>query len=167
VGAEVSIGSLIISFLGETNIAGMAEEEATTYVTYYWTGALIGRFLAVGLMLMVAGNVMLMVNAIGAIVMLAIVITTDGKSAWMALIAVGLFNSLMFPTIFSLAIAKLGTLASRGSGLLCTAIIGGALVPLLQGVMADTMGLQISFLVPAVCYLYIMFYGAVGWQTKQ
>jgi len=167
VGAEVSIGSLIISFLGETNIAGMAEEEATTYVTYYWTGALIGRFLAVGLMLMVAGNVMLMVNAIGAIVMLAIVITTDGKSAWMALIAVGLFNSLMFPTIFSLAIAKLGTLASRGSGLLCTAIIGGALVPLLQGVMADTVGLQISFLVPAVCYLYIMFYGAVGWQTKQ
>ncbi|MFT5572562.1 MAG: FHS family L-fucose permease-like MFS transporter [Cryomorphaceae bacterium] len=166
VGAEVSIGSLIISFLGESNIAGMAEKEAASYVTYYWTGALIGRFLAVGLMLVVAGNVMLMVNAIGAALMLMVVISTDGQTAWMALIAVGLFNSLMFPTIFSLAIARLGPLASRGSGLLCTAIIGGAFVPLAQGVLADSIGLQISFILPALCYLYIAYYGAKGWEPK-
>lgn len=166
VGAEVSIGSLIINFLGEAHIAGMAEEQAAKYVTYYWTGALVGRFLAVALMMRIAGNTMLMVNAIGATLMLLVVIMSSGSTAWMALIAVGLFNSLMFPTIFSLAIAKLGPLASRGSGLLCTAIIGGAFVPLAQGAVADTIGLQVSFILPALCYLFIAYYGAKGWQPR-
>lgn len=166
VGAEVSIGSLIINFLGESHISGMDEEAAAKYVTFYWTGALIGRFVGVALMLVVAGNVMLFVNAILAALLLVVVIVTDGMVAGWAMIGVGLFNSLMFPTIFSLAIAKLGPLASRGSGLLCTAIIGGAFIPLLQGYMADTIGLQISFILPALCYLYIAFYGLKGWQPK-
>jgi len=164
VGAEVSIGSFLINFMGEPSIAGMEEAEASTYVAYYWLGAMIGRFIGVALMFVVAANVMLMVNAAGAVILLLVAINTQGTTAWVALIGVGLFNSLMFPTIFSLAIAKLGPLASKGSGVLCMAIVGGALVPLLQGVMADNMGLQISFILPAVCYLYILFYGLKGYQ---
>ena len=166
VGAEVSIGSFIINFMGESHIAGMAEEEAAHYVSFYWLGAMIGRFVGVALMFVVAANVMLMVNAIGAVLLLLVVVSTDGSTAWMALIGVGLFNSLMFPTIFSLAIAKLGPLASRGSGLLCTAIIGGALVPLAQGFLADNVNLQLSFCLPALCYLYIAYYGLKGWQPQ-
>lgn len=166
VGAEVSIGSFIINFLGESNIAGMGEEEAAKYVSYYWLGALIGRFIGVALMFVVAANIMLLVNSIGAIVLLIVAILTEGTTAWVALLGVGLFNSLMFPTIFSLAIAKMGPLASRGSGLLCMAIIGGALVPLIQGLFADSIGLQLSFIVPAACYIYIAFYGLKGWQPK-
>lgn len=166
VGAEVSIGSLIINFLGESHIAGMEEKAAANYVTYYWTGALIGRFVGVALMLVIAGNVMLIVNATIATFLLIVAITTDGMTAGWALIGVGLFNSLMFPTIFSLAIAKLGSLASRGSGLLCMAIIGGAFIPLLQGIIADNIGLQISFILPALCYVYIAYYGVKGWEPK-
>ena len=90
----------------------------------------------------------------------------EGSTAYYSLIAVGFFNSLMFPTIFSLAVAKLGPLTSRGSGLLCTAIIGGALIPLAQGLVADNVNLQFSFLVPLVCYIYIAYYGLKGWEPK-
>ena len=166
VGAEVSIGSLIINFMAEPQIAGMAEEAASDYLADYWLLALIGRFVGVGLMFLVSGHRLLMVNALVAVILLVVVIVGQGPAAYYSLIAVGFFNSIMFPTIFSLAIAKLGPLASRGSGLLCTAIIGGALIPLLQGVFADTIGLQISFIVPAVCYIYIAFYGLKGWQPK-
>ena len=166
VGAEVSIGSLIINFLGEPHIAGLGEEEAAKYVANYWGLALIGRFVGVALMFFVAGHIMLMINGLAAIALLAVVIFTGGDSAWMALIAVGFFNSLMFPTIFSLAIAKLGPLASRGSGLLCTAIIGGAFIPLLQGFIADTVNLQISFVIPMICYAFIAYYGFKGYEPK-
>jgi FHS family L-fucose permease-like MFS transporter len=166
VGAEVSIGSLIINFLGEPHIAGLGEVEAAKYVSYYWGLALIGRFIGVALMFFVAGNIMLMVNGLAAIALLAVTIFAGGDPAWMALIAVGFFNSLMFPTIFSLAIAKLGPLASRGSGLLCTAIIGGAFIPLLQGLVADSVNLQISFVIPMVCYVFIAYYGFRGYEPK-
>ena len=166
VGAEVSIGSLIINFLGEPHIAGLGEVEAAKYVSYYWGLALIGRFIGVALMFFVAGNIMLMVNGLAAIALLAVTILAGGDPAWMALIAVGFFNSLMFPTIFSLAIAKLGPLASRGSGLLCTAIIGGAFIPLLQGFVADSVNLQISFVIPMVCYAFIAYYGFKGYEPK-
>lgn len=166
VGAEVSIGSLIINFMAEPHIAGMAENEAAEYVSIYWGLALVGRFVGVGLMFFVPGNRMLMINALCAVALLVVTILAGGKASYMALIAVGFFNSLMFPTIFSLAIAKLGSLASRGSGLLCTAIIGGALIPLLQGLFADNINLQMSFVVPAVCYVYIAYYGLKGWVPK-
>jgi len=166
VGAEVSIGSLIINYMAEPHIAGMAEEEASQYVANYWLLALIGRIVGVVLMFVVAGNRMLMINAIAAVVLLLVVSFGQGSTAYYSLIAVGFFNSLMFPTIFSLAVAKLGPLTSRGSGLLCTAIIGGALIPLLQGAVADSVSLQISFLVPLVCYIYIAYYGLKGWEPK-
>lgn len=166
VGAEVSIGSLIINFMAEPHIAGMAEEEASHYVANYWLLALFGRIAGVILMFVIAGNIMLMINAIAAVLLLLVVVFGDGSPAYYSLIAVGFFNSLMFPTIFSLAVAKLGPLTSRGSGLLCTAIIGGALIPLIQGLVADNVNLQISFLVPLVCYVYIAFYGLAGWKPK-
>jgi len=166
VGAEVSIGSLIINFMAEPQIAAMAEHEAAEYVANYWLLALVGRFVGVGLMFVIAGNRLLMINAIAAVALLAVVILGKGAPAYYSLIAVGFFNSIMFPTIFSLAIAKLGPLASRGSGLLCTAIIGGALIPVVQGLFADNINLQISFVVPAICYLYIAFYGLKGWVPK-
>lgn len=166
VGAEVSIGSLIINFMAEPHIAGMAEEQASEYVANYWGLALIGRIVGVCLMFVIAGNKMLMINAFAAVALLLAVIFGEGSTAYYSLIAVGFFNSIMFPTIFSLAVAKLGPLTSRGSGLLCTAIIGGALIPLAQGVLADSVNLQISFFVPLVCYLYIAFYGLAGWKPK-
>lgn len=166
VGAEVSIGSLIINFMAEPHIAGIAEEEATDYVANYWLLALIGRIVGVMLMFVIAGNRMLVINAIAAVLLLLVVVFAEGTPAYYSLIAVGFFNSLMFPTIFSLALAKLGYLTSRGSGLLCTAIIGGATVVLVQGLVADNISLQISFLVPLLCYVYIAFYGAKGYEPK-
>ncbi len=166
VGAEVSIGSLIINYMAEPHIAGLAEEEASHYVANYWGLALIGRIVGVLLMFFVAGNIMLAVNALAAVLLLLLVSFGDGQPAYYALIGVGFFNSLMFPTIFSLAVAKLGPLTSRGSGLLCTAIIGGALIPVLQGLVADGVNLQLSFLVPLVCYIYIAYYGFKGWKPS-
>lgn len=166
VGAEVSIGSFIINYMAEPHIAGMAEEEASHYVANYWGLALIGRIVGVLLMFVIAGNRMLVINAIAAVALLLVVSFGGGSTAYYSLIAVGFFNSLMFPTIFSLAVAKLGPLTSRGSGLLCTAIIGGALIPLAQGMVADTVNLQISFLVPLVCYIFIAYYGLKGWVPK-
>lgn len=166
VGAEVSIGSFIINYMAEPHIAGMAEEEASHYVANYWGLALIGRIVGVLLMFVIAGNRMLMINAIAAVVLLLVVSFGEGATAYYSLVAVGFFNSLMFPTIFSLAVAKLGPLTSRGSGLLCTAIIGGALIPLAQGLVADNVNLQFSFLVPLVCYIYIAYYGLKGWVPK-
>ena len=91
--------------------------------------------------------------------LVSLAMLSSGKFAMLAILAVGLCNSIMFPTIFSLAIQGMGNDASRGSGLLCLAIVGGAIVPLLQGVLADAIGVQLAFIVPLVCYLYIAFYG--------
>ncbi len=165
VGAEVSIGSFMINFFGEPQIAGMEEAEAAKYVSYYWLGAMVGRFVGVALMFLIAANMMLAINSIAAIVLLTVVLNTTGTTAMWALIGVGLCNSLMFPTIFSLAVARLGGLTSRGSGVLCMAIVGGALVPLVQGMLADSIGLQPSFILPLICYAYIVYYGLQGFRS--
>ncbi|QYJ84979.1 sugar MFS transporter [Shewanella mesophila] len=164
VGAEVSIGSFLVNFLGESHIAGLAEAEAAKYITYYWGGAMVGRFIGSAVMQKIAAGKVLGVNALvaGCLVILAMV--TSGKLAMLAILAVGLFNSIMFPTIFSLAIQKLGPHTSQGSGWLCLAIVGGAIVPLLQGAMADSFGIQLAFILPVLCYSYIVFYGVKGSQ---
>ena len=138
VGAEVSIGSFLINFLGEGNIAGLAHADAARYVSP-------GKALAF--------------NSAASIALLLTAIFSHGPIAMWAVIAVGLFNSIMFPTIFSMALYKLGPLTSQGSGILCMAIVGGALVPFAQGLLADTIGLQLSFFVPAACYTFILYYG--------
>ncbi|MDO3387021.1 L-fucose:H+ symporter permease [Gilvimarinus sp. SDUM040013] len=159
VGGEVAIGSFLVNFFGEANIAGMKEHEAAVYVSFYWGGAMIGRFIGFVVMRHVQPGKVLAFNCVAAIALVLSAVLLDGKVAMWAIIAVGLFNSIMFPTIFSMALHKLGSLTSQGSGLLCVAIVGGAIVPLAQGFLADTIGIQLSFLLPALCYGYILFYG--------
>lgn len=159
VGAEVSIGSFLINFFGEENIAGLKEADAAHLVSYYWGGAMIGRFIGFAVMRYISPGKTLAFNCICAVLLVLTATFTDGKLAMWAIIGVGLFNSIMFPTIFSMALHNLGKFTGQGSGVLCMAIVGGALVPLLQGALADTFGLQISFLLPAACYLYIMYFG--------
>lgn len=159
VGAEVAIGSLLINFFGEKHIAGLSEAEAAYYVSYYWGGAMIGRFIGFAVMRYVSPGKTLAFNCACTVLLVLTATFTDGKLAMWSIIAVGLFNSIMFPTIFSMALHNLGKYTGQGSGFLCMAIVGGALVPLLQGALADTFGLQISFLLPAVCYVYILYFG--------
>ncbi|EKE77871.1 sugar MFS transporter [Gallaecimonas xiamenensis] len=165
VGAEVSIGSLLVNFLGEANIAGLAEADAAHYVSYYWGGAMVGRFIGSAVMRQVGAGKVLAFNALAAVLLLAAAVLGNGALAMWAVLAVGLFNSIMFPTIFSLAVKGLGHHTAQGSGILCMAIVGGAIVPLLVGVAADNLGIQLAFALPILCYLYIAFYGLKGSQT--
>ena len=159
VGGEVSIGSFLISFMGEPGIAGLSHAKAANYVSFYWGGAMVGRFIGFAVMRRVSPGKALAFNASCSIGLILLAIFGSGAMAMWALIAVGLCNSIMFPTIFSMALHKLGALTGQGSGVLCMAIVGGALVPFAQGYLADTVGLQRSFLVPAACYTFILYFG--------
>lgn len=162
VGAEVSIGSFLVSYLGEATIASLQEVDAAQYIAYYWGGAMVGRFIGAAVMQKIAAGKVLAFNACAAILLLVTTMFTSGSVAMWSILLVGLCNSIMFPTIFSLAITGLKQHTSQGSGILCLAIVGGALVPLIQGVLADAIGIQLSFILPAVCFIYIAYYGLVG-----
>jgi FHS family L-fucose permease-like MFS transporter len=162
VGAEVSIGSFLVNYLAEPSIANMPEAEAAHYVAYFWGGAMIGRFIGSFAMRYVDDGKALAFNAVIAIALLLLTVFAGGTLAMWAVLAVGLFNSIMFPTIFSLALKGLGRHTSQGSGILCLAIVGGALLPVVQGGLADTIGIHLAFLMPVICYLYIAFYGIKG-----
>ncbi len=166
VGAEVSIGSFLVSFLAEPSIANLAESEAAKYIAYYWGGAMVGRFMGAVVMQKVAAGKALCFNAILAMLLIIIAITSSGMLAMWAILLVGLCNSIMFPTIFSLAINGLGKHTSQGSGILCLAIVGGAILPLLQGVLADNMGVQTAYFLPLLCYVFIAYYGLSGSKIK-
>ena len=165
VGAEVAIGSFLVNFFAQPHIAGLEEAEAAHLVGYYWGGAMIGRFIGAAVMMKVAANKVLMFNSMAAFLAVVLTIVSEGNTAMIAILCVGLFNSIMFPTIFSLAINRLGVLTSQGSGMLCVAIVGGALIPMLQGAVADQVGIQVAFVIPAVCYLYILYYGFGGYKS--
>lgn len=164
VGAEVSIGSFLISFLGEENIAGLEEADAAGYIAYYWGGAMVGRFVGAAVMQKTAAGKALAFNAVAAFILLACAIFGSGSFAMWSILLVGLCNSIMFPTIFSLGVARLEAGTSQGSGALCLAIVGGAILPLLQGFFADRVGVQMAFLLPLLCYIYIAYYGLKGSQ---
>jgi FHS family L-fucose permease-like MFS transporter len=159
VGGEVSIGSFLVNFLGEQQIAGLAPAVAAGYVSVYWGGALVGRFVGFAVMRYVSPGKSLAFNSLIAIVLVLTGIFGKGALAMWAILAVGLFNSIMFPTIFSMAVHGLGRHTGQGSGILCMAIVGGAIVPFVQGALADSIGLQTSFLVPAACYAFILYFG--------
>ncbi|MFZ4715057.1 MAG: sugar MFS transporter [Bacteriovoracaceae bacterium] len=158
VGAEVAIGSFLISFLIQ-NDPSLDVPSASKFVAYYWGGAMVGRFLGGTLMTFVRGSKLLMLHGLIVAVLILIATTNTGTTAMWAILAIGLFNSIMFPTIFSLSLEGLGAKTSEGSGILCMAIVGGAIIPLLQGFMADSMGLKVSFILPLACYLYIAYFG--------
>jgi FHS family L-fucose permease-like MFS transporter len=159
VGGEVSIGSFLINFLEEPNIGALTAADAAKYVSYYWGGAMIGRFIGFAAMRYISPGKALAFNAACSIALILAAIFSDGAVAMWSIIAVGLFNSIMFPTIFSMALHNLGKFTGQGSGILCMAIVGGALVPFAQGALADTIGLQWSFFVPAACYTFILYFG--------
>ena len=162
VGAEVSIGSFLVNFFSDENIAGLEEVQAAKYVGLYWGGAMVGRFVGAAAMQKVAAGKALAFNAGMASLLVLLTVLSSGSFAMWTIILVGLFNSIMFPTIFSLAIAGLGQYTSQASGILCLAIVGGAVVPLLQGYLADSFGIQPAFLLAVACYGYIAYYGLKG-----
>jgi len=162
VGGEVSIGSFLVNYFSESSIAGLSTEDAGEMVAYYWGAAMIGRLIGAVLMNYIADTKYLAVNAVIAIVMIVVSMNTTGSVAMWSILAVGFFNSIMFPTIFTLAVKGLGSMTSKGSGFVCQAIVGGALIPLVQGVAADTIGIQLSFIVPLICYIYIGWYALNG-----
>jgi FHS family L-fucose permease-like MFS transporter len=166
VGGEVSIGSFLVNYFSESSIGGMTTAEAGEMVAYYWGAAMIGRLIGAVLMNYVADTKYLAINAVIAIVMIVVSMNTSGSLAMWSILAVGFFNSIMFPTIFTLAVKGLGSMTSKGSGFVCQAIVGGALIPLVQGVAADTMGIQLSFIVPMLCYIYIGWYALNGAERK-
>jgi FHS family L-fucose permease-like MFS transporter len=160
VGAEVAIGSLIVNYLMQSGVMGLDERSAGDMIMYYWGGAMVGRFIgSLFLRLMSPGKILAGVS-IGAITLILISINTDGAISGYSLLAIGLMNSIMFPTIFSLACEGLGSKAADGSGIINIAIFGGAVVPLLTGVLADLSGsLGIALLLPAACYAVIAYFG--------
>ena len=221
VGAEVSIGSILVNFFGLPEIAGLEETDASTFLSFYWGGAMIGRFLGAislsniasnkkyGLMIIVAIAAFLIIYGVSylntgvtlqeispylifvvlnllafrlgnsnpqrtlaifagiAMLLLVIVLMTTGKVAFWSVIAIGLFNSIMWSNVFTLSINGLGKYTSQASSLLVMAILGGALVPVIQGALADAIGLQMSFALPILCYVYLMYYGISGYKPKQ
>jgi FHS family L-fucose permease-like MFS transporter len=162
VGAEVSIGSFLINYFTQTNIGNISELEAAKYVSFYWLGAMIGRFIGSAVLQKVRTDRVLGCVALVACALVVISMLTFGHIAMWTLILVGLFNSVMFPSIFTLGIAKLGPLTGDGSGLLVMAIVGGAIIPLIQGALADRIGIHHAFILPAICYLYIAYFAFRG-----
>lgn len=159
--AEIGIGSTLVNYLALPSIGNMSHLAAAKYVSFFWGGAMVGRFVGALLMRWVRPQVMLAAVSIGALALTLISVATSGQVAMYTIILVGLCHSIMFPTIFTLGIKGLGPLTEEGSGLLIMAIAGGALSAL-QGVIADRVGLQLSFLLPAACYVYVLFYAAWG-----
>ncbi|HVR81210.1 MAG TPA: L-fucose:H+ symporter permease [Luteimonas sp.] len=166
VGAEVAIGSFLVNYLSQPEIGAMTEQHATRYVSAYWTGAMIGRFVGSALLLRIDPGKLLALFAAIVVALLAITMTSVGMTAVYSIVAIGLFNSIMFPTIFTLGVAKLGAQTDNASSLLVMAIVGGALLPLAQGALADRIGIQPAFVLPLLCYLYIVFYGLRGARVK-
>ena len=162
VGAEVSIGSFLVNYFELPSIAGMSAKDAAGYLSFYWGGAMIGRFLGVPVLRRIQPGNVLAVCAIAAAALVTASMMTGGHAAMWTILAVGFFNSIIFPTIFSLGVAELGPLTGNGSGLLNMAIVGGAVLPLIQGAIADRFGLHHAFVLPVICYLYLVFYALSG-----
>jgi MFS transporter, FHS family, L-fucose permease len=162
VGAEVSIGSFLINYFSQSNIGNIPEFVAARYVSYYWGGAMMGRFIGSAILQKVRTGTVLGIAGITACILVVTSMLTFGHVAMWSIILVGFFNSVMFPSIFTLGIAKLGPLTGDGSGLLIMSIVGGAIIPVIQGVFADRIGIHHAFFLPAICYLYIVYYALKG-----
>ncbi len=167
VGAEVSIGSFLVNYFSQPEIGAMSEKAAAVYVSFYWGCAMIGRFIGSAVLQKVRTGVLLGFVAIVACLLVATSMLSFGFLAMWSIILVGLFNSVMFPSIFTLGIAGLGHLTSKGSGLLVMAIVGGAIIPEVQGSLADHIGIHHAFVLPVLCYLFIAFYGFRGSKQVQ
>jgi MFS transporter, FHS family, L-fucose permease len=162
VGAEVSIGSFLVNYFSQPNIGGFTEKVAASYVAFYWGGAMVGRFIGSALLQKMKTGHLLGICAVCAAALVAISMLTFGHVAMYSIILVGLFNSIMFPSIFTLGVAELGPLTGDGSGVMIMAIVGGAIIPLAQGAIADRLGIHHAFFLPVMCYLYILLFALSG-----
>jgi FHS family L-fucose permease-like MFS transporter len=166
VGAEVSIGSFLVNYFSQPEIGGLTEKVAASFVAFYWGGAMVGRFLGSALLQKVKTGSLLGICAICAACLVAISMLTSGHFAMYSIILVGFFNSIMFPSIFTLGVAELGPLTGDGSGVMIMAIVGGAILPVAQGWIADHIGIHHAFFLPVICYLYILYFALHGSQPN-
>ena len=162
VGAEVGIGSFMIRYMQYLKIPSITEQSAASYISYYMFGAMIGRFAGSALMQKIKPNKILAFNAFAAFILVLSSVFSSGMTAVLLVVVVGLFNSIMFPTIFTLAIDGLGKYTKDCSSLLIMAIVGGGIIPPIMGAISDSYNIQTAFIVPAICYIYIFFYGFRG-----
>jgi FHS family L-fucose permease-like MFS transporter len=162
VGAEVSIGSFLINYFTQPEIGNMSVKTAAGLVSLYWFGAMVGRFIGAAGLQKLSTRAVLGTVAVVACVLVVISMLSTGWLAMGTIICVGLFNSVMFPSIFALGVDGLGPLTAKGSGLLVQAIVGGAIIPLAEGALADHIGIHHAFILPALCYVYIAYYGYKG-----
>jgi MFS transporter, FHS family, L-fucose permease len=167
VGAEVAIGSFLVNYLHEPNIGNLSLETAAKYLSFYWGGAMVGRFIGSYVLAKVSPRLVLAANAFIAAALVCLSMMTTGDIAMVSMLAIGFFNSIMFPTIFTLGIEGLGPLTGEASGMLNTAIVGGAVIPWIQGLLADRIGIHHAFILPAICYLYIVFFALKGKPREQ
>ena len=163
-GAEVCVGTYGVKYLADPHIAGVTLERAAKLLAFFWGGMMVGRFVGSALMQRIAPNKLLAWCGVCACLLALASVLSAGNFAAITILSVGLFNSIMFPTIFTLAVAELGPLTSRGSGLLVQAIVGAALIPLLMGYLADTIGIHAAMILPMLCYLFIIYYGWRGYR---
>src|SRR5713101_4459254 len=162
VGAEVSIGSFLVNYFSQPDIGGLTEKVAASFVAFYWGGAMVGRFIGSALLQKVKTGGLLAICAVCAAGLVAVSMLTNGHTAMWSIILVGFFNSIMFPSVFTLGVAELGPLTGDGSGVMIMAIVGGAIIPLAQGAVADRIGIHHAFFLPVICYLYILFFALSG-----
>src|ERR1700681_4404274 len=162
VGGEVAIGSFLVNYFGQPEIGGLTEKVAASFVAFYWGGGMIGRFIGSAILQKVSTRGLLGVCAVCAAALVAVSMLTTGHFAMYSIILVGFFNSIMFPSIFTLGVAELGPLTGDGSGIMIMAIVGGAIIPVAQGWIADHIGIHHAFFLPVVCYLYILFFALSG-----
>ena len=166
VGAEVSIGSFLTNYFHGSDIGNLNLQDAADLLKYYWGGAMIGRFVGSALLQRIGTGTLLGFNAIMACLLVSASMLTFGHFAVWTILLVGLFNSIMFPSIFTLGVDGLGPLTGDGSALLIAAIVGGAIIPELQGLLADRIGIHHAFILPVLCYLYIAYYGFKGSRRR-
>ena len=162
VGGEVSIGSFLVNYFSQPEIGGLTERVAASFVAFYWGGAMVGRFIGSGLLQKMSTRRLLGICAVCAAGLVATSMLTTGHFAMWSIILVGFFNSIMFPSIFTLGVAELGPLTGDGSGILIMAIVGGAIIPVTQGWIADRIGIHHAFFLPVICYVYILFFALSG-----
>jgi len=162
VGAEVAIGSFLVNYFTQPEIGGLTEKVAASFVAFYWGGAMVGRFIGSGLLQKMNTGRLLAICSVCAAGLVAVSMLTTGHFAMYSIILVGFFNSIMFPSIFTLGVAELGPLTGDGSGIMIMAIVGGAIIPLAQGAIADKIGIHHAFFLPVICYLYILYFALSG-----
>jgi MFS transporter, FHS family, L-fucose permease len=162
VGAEVAIGSIMITFLGQSSMGGLTHEMAAKYVSLYWLGALTGRFIGFFALRWIRAQRALAFVSLVGVFLIGTTILTHGHVAMWATVACGLCNSVMWPCIFPLSLTGLGKFTSQGSGILVTMVVGGAVIPEIQGFLADSFGYQRSFVIVLLCYAYLLYFAVKG-----